>query len=136
MDDVMKKRISIGIAVGCIALAVIITVRAVVSNRSDTGNTATRSGPVRLMCANPQCGNVFEMDAKDIGETTGRADSMEPTVYKCPKCSQMSAYIATKCEKCGNVFIPNYQNVNTSDKCPKCGYSKYEEAKKKEKQMK
>jgi ribosomal protein L37E len=49
----------------------------------------------------------------------------------CPKCSEESGYQAEKCEKCGFIFeigsVPN----DVKDRCPKCGYSASEEARKK-----
>jgi DNA-directed RNA polymerase subunit RPC12/RpoP len=129
MDDAMKKKISIGIAVGCITLAVIITVA---TNRSGSVGPVTPTGSATLMCTNPQCGAVFEMERKDLAKSDGEiGGTAGPPTYKCPKCGQMSARIAMKCAKCGNVFISDYQNLETGDKCPKCGYSALEEAKKK-----
>jgi DNA-directed RNA polymerase subunit M/transcription elongation factor TFIIS len=129
MDKVMKKRVSIGIAVGCIALAVIITV---ITNRSGSIGGSAPSRSVLLMCVNPQCGNIFKLDAKDTRRNNEEAGSATaPPVFKCPKCGQMSAYIAMKCPKCGTVFIPNYQDPEAFDKCSKCGYSKHKELNKK-----
>jgi DNA-directed RNA polymerase subunit M/transcription elongation factor TFIIS len=129
MDDEMKKKISIGIAVGCIAIAAVITIS---TYRSSTG-VVNPNAPVPMMCVNPQCGNIFELKQSDVvpkenadtgGETTG------PQAFKCPKCNQMSAYVAIKCSKCGNVFLPNYKDITKYDKCPKCGYSAYEQSNK------
>jgi predicted nucleic acid-binding Zn-ribbon protein len=53
---------------------------------------------------------------------------MGPMAVNCPKCNKKRAYMAEKCEKCGVVFVPNYQSGDESpDTCPGCGYSKYEE---------
>ena len=44
------------------------------------------------------------------------------------KTGERTAVFAEKCEKCGNVFIPNYMNTKDYfDRCPSCGYSNYEE---------
>jgi DNA-directed RNA polymerase subunit M/transcription elongation factor TFIIS len=127
MDDVMKKRVLIGIVVGCIALAVIITVA---TNRYGSSIGTRPSGRVTLMCA--KCGNIFELSSQDVRkndlemrETTG------PPTFECPKCHQKSAYIAIKCAKCSNVFMPTSQDIKNYGRCPKCGYSEYEESEKK-----
>lgn len=126
MDDEIKKKISIGVAVGCIAIAAVITIS---TYRSSSTGGPNPNASVTLLCANPQCGNIFELkqadvtlkENADIGDTTG------PRTFKCPKCNQMSGYIAIKCPKCSNVFLPNYKDMKTYDKCPKCGHSEYEQ---------
>ncbi|MCX5634033.1 MAG: hypothetical protein NTW93_10235 [Phycisphaerae bacterium] len=128
MDDEMKKKISIGIAVGCIAIAAVITI---VTYRSGTGGPNPNAS-VMLLCTNPQCGNIFELKQSDVApkETSDGGDAAGIRTFKCPKCNQMSGQIAIKCSKCGNVFLPNYKDITIYDKCPKCGYSAYEQSNK------
>ena len=125
MDDEMKKKISIGVAVGCIAIAAVITIS---TYRSSSTGGPNPNASVTLLCVNPQCGNIFEV--KRPTERVDETDIAGIPAFKCPKCNQMSAQIAIKCPKCGNVFLPNYKDMKTYDKCPKCGYSDYEQSNK------
>ena len=125
MDDVLKKRLMIGITIGCLVLAIGITIK-INSGGSSSGST----GPIQMLCVNPKCGQAFELSEKEFSDMMsqnpggGMPMLMETPVFKCTKCNEKSAYIAMKCEKCGNVFVPNYQTPDGFDKCPKCGFSK------------
>jgi uncharacterized OB-fold protein len=55
--------------------------------------------------------------------------TMPPLV--CEKCGEESIYKAIKCEKCGAIFFDNVTPDDFRDRCPKCGYSKTEEIRKK-----
>jgi len=132
MDEVTKKRISIGIAVTCIALAIVITV---VTNWDGSGGGA-KPGPIQMLCTNEECGYAFELSPEEFRSQIeslgpmGMPGMMSPQMpaLTCPKCGQQSAYVAQKCEKCGTVFIPDYTVVEDyPDRCPNCGYSKSEE---------
>jgi ribosomal protein S27AE len=129
MDDEMKKKISIGVAVGCIAIAAVITIS---TYRSSSTGGPNPDAPITLLCANPQCGNIFELKQADVAprENVEGTDTAGIPTFKCPKCSQMSAQIAIKCPKCSNVFLPNYKDMKNYDKCPKCGHSEYEQSNK------
>jgi Zn finger protein HypA/HybF involved in hydrogenase expression len=125
MNDILKKRISIGVAVCCLSLAIGITVKRNFSGGYDGGS----AGPIQMLCVNPKCGQAFELSEKEFSNLTSQSQGgkmmmpMETPVFKCSKCNQKSAYVAMKCEKCGNVFVPNYQSSDGFDKCPKCGFS-------------
>jgi hypothetical protein len=88
-----------------------------------------------LLCANPACKAESEITVEDyskmmqeMGPGGMMGPMMGPMAVNCPKCNKKSAYMAEKCEKCGVVFVPNYQSGDEyPDKCPGCGYSKYEE---------
>ncbi|MHB0946073.1 MAG: hypothetical protein ACYC3B_02760 [Sedimentisphaerales bacterium] len=135
MDDELKKKVSIGIVICCLALAIGITVK----TYSGGGSGGGSAGPVQMLCVNPKCAQAFEFSEKEFANMMsqnqggGMMMPMETPVFKCTKCNEKSAYIAMKCEKCGNVFIPNYQNPQGFDKCPKCGFSKYEQESKEQK---
>jgi predicted Zn-ribbon and HTH transcriptional regulator len=49
----------------------------------------------------------------------------------CKKCGRKSLHKASKCDKCGDIFLEGALGKNYyGDKCPKCGYSYTEELKK------
>lgn len=52
----------------------------------------------------------------------------------CSVCGNETLYKATKCENCGEIFMPNHEE-RYADKC-KCGYSKMEERAKERKARK
>lgn len=101
------------------------------------GSGYDANAKVYLLCANPSCKAETEMTADEYTKLMQEMQPdqmmmmgpmMGPMAINCPKCSKKSAYVAEKCEKCGVVFVPNYQSGDEyPDKCPSCGYSKYEE---------
>ena len=102
MDDVLKKRLTIGIAIGCLVLAIGITVKLNSGGSSGGGST----GPIQMLCVNPKCGQAYELSEKEFtnmmsqnqGGGMGMPMPMETPVFKCTKCGEKSAYIAMKCE--------------------------------------
>jgi len=42
--------------------------------------------------------------------------------FTCPKCGQDTVYKAYKCDECGEIFFPDYQQ-QYADTCPACGHS-------------
>lgn len=90
---------------------------------------AAEAEKVRLLCKNPVCRYRFQMNRQEVEGKMPVRPGVEIPVFKCPKCEQNSAYIETTCEKCGNIFVLSYQQKNDyADRCPKCGFSKFEEA--------
>ena len=129
MDEEMKKKVAIGIAVGCIVIAAAITI---ITTRGGSSGGPESGGQVQFLCINPQCGYAFESSGEELDKLKSEGIAMaEMPPLKCPKCGQNSVYAAIKCGKCGNVFIPNYENAEEYDKCPKCGFSKKEQMQKK-----
>jgi len=126
MDDVTKKRVFIGASIGCFVLAGIIFMA---TTRSGSGGGGGGNHTQYLLCKNQGCGAVTEMSDDEFRkQIQGTEIETGPMVLECPKCHQKSAYPATKCEKCGAVFITGTQTLGSyPDKCPECGYSKYEE---------
>lgn len=51
----------------------------------------------------------------------------------CAKCGENAVFAATKCEKCGAIFLPYDSEGQHDDRCP-CGYSRLEERRKKAKE--
>jgi len=117
MDD-SKKPLMIGIIVGCLALAGIITYW----SSQEEDHLAGLEGETQLMRCR-QCKEVFEMPLADYlkaiqEKTTG------PQIpgLTCPKCGKNSAYAAIKCPNCGIVFEEGALGpTEPSDKCPECG---------------
>jgi DNA-directed RNA polymerase subunit M/transcription elongation factor TFIIS len=126
MDEVFRKKVMIGVAVCCIAIAAVITIKTFFS--SDYGDD---NGNIQLLCANLKCGYAFELSQKEYADMTKNEDvevaTMQRPAVKCSKCGGKTAYIAMKCEKCGNVFFKKYMDPMNYDKCPKCGFSKSEQ---------
>lgn len=138
MDDDKKKKIMIGIIVGCLVLAVGITI---FTQTGGGGGGFDANAKIYMLCANPDCKASYEMTIKEfqeemqaMGPEGMMMPGMGPMVLTCKECGKKSAYQAEKCEKCGEIFVPNYMNAEDyPDRCPKCQYSKMEEMYKKNK---
>ena len=134
MEDSKKKPIMIGVVVVCLVLAGIITY----ATRSGSGgglDTIKRGQEMFwLKCRNPDCENEWQMDMKDYFMYMKEHQdpmSMAPPAHVCPKCGEESGYRAAKCEKCGLIFERNSVPNDFADRCPECGHSATEEARKK-----
>lgn len=89
------------------------------------------------------CGEVVYYTIKDLQKMqkpNAMGPMMGPMVLTCPKCHKKTLTQATKCPKCGEVFIMKMDPAKGlfDDKCPKCGTSyakawkeKYRKSKKK-----
>jgi len=92
-----------------------------------------------VKCNNPACKAEYQMGEKAyhkyiLEHANPMAPSAPPLI--CKECGEPSVYRAEKCGNpdCGIVFIqgssgPGYH----ADRCPKCGYSKTEESRKRRK---
>jgi len=133
MDEEKKKIVMVVVAVACIVLAVVITF-----STYDRG-PKTPTGPIHMLCVNPDCGASFELSRDEYSEqlmanqpeTTmqgARGGGMAgPPVFTCPECGKESAYIATKCPECGAFFIQGQAgDPQFPDRCPECDYSAME----------
>ena len=88
-----------------------------------------------VKCREPQCGAEYQMNLKEYFvhmEEHADPRSLLPPPLVCKKCGQKSVYRAVKCEKCGLVFERGTVPRDFADRCPKCAYSKVEEARKRE----
>jgi ribosomal protein L40E len=88
---------------------------------------------ILVKCNNPNCNAEYEIDNKDYLEfmrKNANPMAMESPAMKCEKCGENSVFKAVKCEKCGNVFFWG-NPTDFADRCPKCGYSGMEDARKK-----
>ena len=134
MDEEKKKIVMIVVAVTCIVLAVVITF---VTNEGG-GRRAT--GPVHMLCVNPDCGVSFELSRDDYSEQLkanppdmmmpgmpGR-EMAGPPVFTCSECGEESAYVANKCPECEAFFIRGQAgDQRFPDRCPECDYSAMED---------
>jgi hypothetical protein len=121
MNDILKKKISIAFSIVCLTGAAVITIW---TNFCGTGCTTE---PIQMLCVNTTCNKTFEMTEKqflDFADESGGMPLMEPPMFKCPKCNQISLRVATKCQQCKHIYIPDYKNPE-NDKCPKCGFARY-----------
>ena len=133
MEDGKKKAIMIGVIVGCLAMAAIITMV------TRPGGSSISKEPIGVKCANSKCNAEYQINPKEYKEFVEKnfkiMDKIKPAMT-CEKCGEKSVYEATKCNKCGAVFFPGQAGRNKlRDTCPKCDYSeikaKEDEAKKK-----
>ena len=134
MDEEKKKIVMIVVAIACIVLAVVITFVT-----CEGGGRRTATGPINMLCVNPDCGASFELSREEYtnqlmanqSETTmpgmrGRGMA-GPSVFTCPECGKESAYMATKCPECEAIFIQGQAgDQQFPDRCPECGYSAME----------
>lgn len=131
MEDSTRKSVMIAAIVVCLVAAVAI------AYRSMRGSTGARRIPANatiwVKCVNPDCNAAYEMSEKEYFKQLqeSKSSSMGPASIRCEKCGKNTAYLAEKCEKCGLVFIRERVSPKLGDKCPGCGYSKSEAAKKK-----
>ena len=131
MEDGKKKTVMLIVVAVCLTLAATIVF---FTRSQDTKIPSFKGETVLLKCTNPDCQEVFEMDKhayhKYVQENQNPMSLSAPPVV-CPKCGKKSAYLVIKCEKCGNIFFPGEAQDIFSDRCPKCGFSKQEETRKK-----
>lgn len=94
-----------------------------------------------ILCINSECGEQFGVEKDEFLEmhekmlASGGAPSFgmsriaQPR-FECKFCGENTAFVATECEECGTVFVPDYSGETDDypDTCPECGYSKTEEA--------
>ena len=135
MEASKKKPIMVGVIVVCVVLAGAITY---MNRPKGSGIDSIKDTELLwVKCSNPDCGAEYQMGKKDYFQSLQNA-SAEGTgiaALTCKQCSEESIYRAEKCEKCGTVFFRRIQEVGTyPDKCTKCGYSKIEEDRKKERE--
>lgn len=125
MDEGKKKQVMIGVVVLCLVLAAVITIA------TNTDSSGPKS-PVNLRCANQKCNYIYELSQKEyknqIEELGPKSPNWKPRLA-CPECSKNSAFVARKCQKCDEIFLPNPRQ-KYPDKCTKCGYSPREERRK------
>ena len=140
----MSNNVKVIVAVACLALAVGIFcyMSGIFSGSSSSGG----DGKIWFKCVNPKCNAAYSLTPDEFAKLQGNNPMMpmmmpgQTPAFQCQKCSQKTAYMATKCEnkKCGEIFItqmpmPGKANQDFPDRCPKCGYSAIEQMEKEQK---
>ena len=134
MDEEKKKIVMIVVAITCIVLAIVITFAT-----REGGGSRRPTGPIPMLCVNPDCGVSFELSRKDYSEQfmanppemmmpgmPGRGMA-GPPVFTCSECGEESAYMANKCPECEAFFIHGQAgDQQFPDRCPECDYSAIE----------
>ena len=119
-----KKPIMIGVVVGCLVLAAIITF----GTNKHSGGKRKLKGTTLIQCRS--CKAVYELETEDYREQVIASGSIR--VY-CNECGKKTAIAVMKCEKCDNVFRKGAAGEGEGvfpDQCPKCDYSKVAERRK------
>lgn len=132
MEESAKKSIMIGVIVVCLVLAAAIALKT--RRREGPNLEGYKDDTVLVLCRNPNCGAQNEMNAKKYFEffITHKVPRGAPLpAMTCKECGEPSVYRAVKCEKCGFVFELGSKPRDFEDRCPDCGYSKLQEARKK-----
>ncbi len=134
MEEGKKKIIMIVVIVVCFAAAGIIYYKTH-SSRGAGSIASIERGTETVWVKCRDCGHTWQMDKRDYFEyLQEHRVTIEAPPIVCPKCGKESGYRAEKCEKCGFVFERGAVPGDFSDRCPKCGYSAREEARKKRKE--
>jgi len=132
MDDQKKKLIQI---IAIVAL-LIVAIGIFVMTNGGGGSKVKSPDEFALLCANPKCGHsevISRDEYKEMLSDTPNPMMMMPgqqISFDCPECGKKTMFKASKCEKCENIFFPNYQSKDFYDRCPECGFSKIEESRK------
>lgn len=129
MDEGKKRKIMVGVIVGCLVLAGVMTIVSMGSSKPKKSND-----PFLVVCCNSSCKASYELKPEEYRDLI-KSDQkgMDPRMIMgmvpvtCKECGEKSAYKAIRCEKCGFVFPRGLNPEDFSDRCPKCGYSKTEE---------
>jgi predicted Fe-Mo cluster-binding NifX family protein/phage FluMu protein Com len=133
MEKRKQKSLVIWVIAAVLVLAAAIGYR-VISGGSGPGITQG-SETFLVMCDNPDCGAVYEIEKTDYfkqmgaNENSTLKDMAAVACLVCRECGEKSAYRALRCPKCGTVFIRCSDPNDVPHRCPKCGHSKTEEKK-------
>jgi hypothetical protein len=131
-----KNWIQVGLYVS-IGVTALLVVGFVAENVGLIGNDSPDARPIWMLCTNPECAESWQLTKDEMEDLFSERDMMMGPGPERPKeckfCHEKSAFIAEKCQECGNVFVPNYMAEDYPDRCPECGYSYYEEMRKERK---
>ena len=131
MDESKKKPIMIAVIVVCLGAAAVIAYKSTRRNEGIPAHFAKEMTWVK--CRNPKCEAEYEITKKEYYEYLEKnttATMMTVPALICTRCGELSVYRAIKCEKCGLVFEASWKRGDFEDRCPKCGYSKIEDERK------
>jgi len=93
------------------------------------------SQSVWLKCRNPACQAEYQFNKRQYYQLMEKhrvehPASLQVPALVCQKCGEQSAYQAAKCPMCGLVFEKGWKRADFEDRCPKCGHSAIEAARK------
>jgi len=127
MEENTRKVVLLVVAGVCAVAAVVIFLM----GRSKSRDFSSFEGQtILLMCDNPDCGHLFEMDKRkyyEYIEANLDPGTLSAPPVKCPQCGAASGRRAVRCEKCEKVFFYGIVEGTYRDTCPKCGYSREEQ---------
>ena len=132
MEESKKKPVMIGVIIGCLVLAGVITYLTQ-RDKTDGPESLERGVMYWLKCTAEGCGHEWQMDRRDYFEYLEEhqdLNTMAAAGVECPKCGGETGYRAEKCEKCEHTFMRGTVPHDFADRCPECGYSKTEEERK------
>ena len=135
-DFRMKNTVYIIVIVACLLLAGIIGYKYSFSSGSDGGiESIPADSMIWVKCRNPACKAEYQMSERDFLEY--QRENFDPLArvappLVCKECNEKSIYEAVKCANpsCGIVFERDSVPNDFSDRCPKCGFSKMEDDRK------
>ncbi len=124
MEESKKKPIMIAVMLGCIVLAIGITI---MTRSGETGgDTIEKGAKLWVKCGNDTCSAEYQRNKRDYyAKIKERQNPMEKGVSPeiCKECNEESIFEARKCAKCGEVFFLEAAGGKFPDECPDCGYS-------------
>ena len=128
MDEDKKKPLMIGLIVGSIVLAGVVTF--MTRGPSSEGLKGIPEGKIQwVTCRNDKCGTNYEMQMREfyrqleVIQKESKTMMMTVPALICEKCNEKSVYKAFKCLECEEIFEGNIKRGDFADRCPKCGYS-------------
>ncbi len=135
MDEAQKKKVMIGVIVGCLILAGII-VFAGRGGGGDGVDDIPSDQMVWVICTS--CKASYQMGERDFYKQSQERmvpGAMTPTPLTCKECGKDAIVLAVKCENpdCGHVFREGSVPGDFPDRCPKCKQSATEESRKRRK---
>ena len=122
MQSVEGKGMGLKIGMAVVGAAVIfVAVMSVVGGRIG----GRGGGEVMLMCADPKCGQAFEVPA---GKYASMDQGMDETAgsavlgYPCPQCKQRTGFMARQCPSCAKPFLDTQARRSRAGGliCPHC----------------
>ncbi len=128
MDDSKKKLIMVIIVVICVVGAGAIFMR---GTKDTTDKVIEHYSGREIWVKCKSCGATYTMDEGEyIKWKRENQDGMYLPGMECKECGKEAAYKAFKCENCGHVDFYKDRSSDYPDRCPECGYSSKEEARK------
>ncbi len=131
MDESKKQIVYIVIIVAALAVAGGITFITTGPGSASGPGTIPKDKMTWVICEN--CGETYEMQLREYYVQV--EENMEPMMLtapplECKECGEEALYRAAKCEKCGHIFKRGTVPNDFADRCPKCGHSNTEAARK------